>query len=109
MLGREGVTPEWESWPDACSPHARLVWRSRFPSILQKCIWYALTVDDMCQPLVGHVGGVGDKGVCCVVEPSAVVASYLTQVLPYHYVGKDPFLRTTQVLDQARKTARPWR
>ena len=34
-------------WVDVTSPHARMVWRSQFPSLLQKSIWYALTPGDI--------------------------------------------------------------
>ena len=47
VLGEPDTIPESESWTDVCSPHAGLVWRSKFPSILQKCVWYALTMDDL--------------------------------------------------------------
>ena len=60
-LGGPDVIPEWESWTDACSPHARLVWRSQFPSILQKCVWYALTIDDLVANFRSVLWGVGVK------------------------------------------------
>ena len=38
---------EWERWVDIASRHARLLWSSQFPSILQKNVWYAFTGDDV--------------------------------------------------------------
>ena len=60
-LGEPDVIPEWESWTDVCSPHARLVWRSQFPSILQKCVWYALTTNDLETNFRSVLWGVGVK------------------------------------------------
>ena len=32
---------EWEKWVDTSSPHAPMVWKIHFPSLLIKCVWYA--------------------------------------------------------------------
>ena len=53
-LDNLGDSPEWDAWMDYSSPHARLVWRSHLPSILQKCIWYALTSEDIKANLLLH-------------------------------------------------------
>ena len=60
MLG--AASPEWENWVDVASPHAKMVWRSQFPSLLQKCIWYALTPDDIGSHLRSLFRGLGVKG-----------------------------------------------
>ena len=57
-----GNSPEWDTWVDYSSPHARLVWRSQLPSILQKCVWYALTSQDIKANLPSVMWGVGIKG-----------------------------------------------
>ena len=36
------LSEEWCKWVDRHSPHCRLVWRSQFPGLLIKCLWYAL-------------------------------------------------------------------
>ena len=55
-------SPEWDTWVDYSSPHARLVGRSHFPCILQKCIWYAMTSEDIKANLRSVMWGVGIKG-----------------------------------------------
>ena len=55
-------SPEWDTWVDYSSPHARLVWRSHFPSVLHKCIRYALTLEDVRANLRSVMWGVGVKG-----------------------------------------------
>ena len=55
-------SPEWDTWVDYSSPHTRLVWRSHFQSILHKCIWYALTSEDIRANLRSVMWGVGIKG-----------------------------------------------
>ena len=45
-LSREGEV-ERDRWVDATFPHARLVWRSQCPSILQKCVWYTFAGKDI--------------------------------------------------------------
>ena len=68
-LRRKGVplllgcpSPEWENWVDISSPHARMVWRSQFPSLLQKSIWFALTPGNIRDDLRSLFWGVGIKG-----------------------------------------------
>ena len=61
VLGEPDTIPEWDSWKDLCSPHTRLVWRSQFPSILQKCVWCALTTDDLITNLRSVMWGLGVK------------------------------------------------
>ena len=60
-LGDPAETPEWCRWVDAHSPHARIVWRSHFPSILLKCIWHALGIDDVRHNLRSAMWGIGVK------------------------------------------------
>ena len=54
--------PEWSTWVDAFSPSARIVWRSHFPSLLRKCLWYALTTCHVKSNLRSVLWGVGVKG-----------------------------------------------
>ena len=54
--------PEWSTWVDVFSPSARIVWRSHFPSLLRKCLWYALTTDHVRSNLRSVLWGVGAKG-----------------------------------------------
>jgi len=68
-LTRKGISPslgytnpEWHRWVDASSPHARLAWRSQFPSLLHKCVWYALSISDVLTNLRSLLWGVGQKG-----------------------------------------------
>ena len=71
QLGRKGVTVvlaalssqvEWVKWVDVSSPHARLVWRSEFPSLLIKCIWYALSYFSVQLNVRSVMLGSGAKG-----------------------------------------------
>ena len=32
---------EWGKWVNTSSPHALMVWKSHFTSLLAKCVWYA--------------------------------------------------------------------
>ena len=57
MLG--SPSPEWDN--DVASPHARMVWRSQFLSLLQQSIWYTLTPGDIGDNLRSLFGGVGIK------------------------------------------------
>ena len=41
------VPNECHSWVDVASFNAKLVWRSFFPSLLQKCLWYATNGEDV--------------------------------------------------------------
>ena len=58
----EYTNPEWHRWVDASSPHARLVWRSQFPSLLHKCVWYALSISDVLADLRSLLWRIGQKG-----------------------------------------------
>ena len=68
-LTRKGVTLnlddplqfEWLRWVDGFSPHARVVWRSHFPSLLLKCLWYALNHEDVIKNFKSLMWGVGYK------------------------------------------------
>ena len=53
---------EWDTWVDVTSSHARLVWRSHFPSILIKCVWYALSPSDLINNFKSCMWCVGAKG-----------------------------------------------
>ena len=45
------------AWVGRVSPHARLVWRFQFPSLLHKCAWYELNADSFfCKRSVCDVG-----------------------------------------------------
>lgn len=57
----DGKVEEWERWVDVTSPHARLVWRSQFPDILQKCIRYTFTKQDILDNLQSVMVGVRRK------------------------------------------------
>ena len=50
------------TWVDSSSPHARIVWRSHFPSFVQKYLWYALTPNHVLGNLRPVLWGVGAKG-----------------------------------------------
>ena len=52
---------EWGSWVDRVSPHAKQVWKSQFPSLLLKCMWYALTTTDFVTNLRSVIWGMGAK------------------------------------------------
>ena len=54
--------PEWSTWVDVFSPSTRIVWRSHFPSLLRKCLWYALTSHHVRSNLRSVLWGVGVKG-----------------------------------------------
>ena len=41
-LNGDPLGEEWCKWVDCWSPHGRLVWRSQFPGLLIKCLWYAV-------------------------------------------------------------------
>ena len=68
-LTRKGVTLsleqpqlfEWHRWVDCFSPHARVVWRSHFHSLLLKSLWYALTHEDTIKNLKSLMWGIGYK------------------------------------------------
>ena len=53
---------EWEKWVDTSSPHAPMVWRSHFPSLLIKCVWYASNTECLRANLKSVLWGVGVKG-----------------------------------------------
>ena len=53
---------EWEKWVDTSSPHAPMVWRSHFPSLLIKCVWYASNTECLRANLRSVLWGVGVKG-----------------------------------------------
>ena len=70
VLQRKGVATnlydlppnvEWTRWVDAWSPHARLVWRSQLPSLLLKCLWYALSSFSIKGNLRSVPWGIGAK------------------------------------------------
>ena len=46
-LGPNEIPEECSRWVDVASTNSRLVWRSFFPSLLQKCLWYAMTGDNI--------------------------------------------------------------
>ena len=52
---------EWGSWVDKANPHAKQVWKSQFPSLLLKCMWYALTTTDFIINLRSVMWGMGAK------------------------------------------------
>ena len=60
MLG--SASPEWDNVVDVASPHARMVRRSQFPSLLQKSIWYVLAPGDIKDNLRSLFWGIGVKG-----------------------------------------------
>ena len=53
---------EWGTCVDRHSPHCRLVWRSQFPGLLHKCVWYALTHEGLQANMRSIMWGVGCKG-----------------------------------------------
>ena len=53
------VEPEWDAWVDVLLPHERTVWRSHFPSLLQTCLWHALTTMDIRDKIRSVMWGVG--------------------------------------------------
>ena len=59
--GLSSESPEWDRWIDLSSPNARLVWRSHFPALLRKSLWYALTPRDICLNLRSILWGIGVK------------------------------------------------
>ena len=54
--------PGWSTCADASSPCARIGWRSHFPSLLRKCLWYGSTWDQVRCNLTSVLWGVGAKG-----------------------------------------------
>ena len=52
---------EWNKWVNGFSPHARLVWRSHFPSLLPKSLRCALHYFDLLANLCSLMWGVGYK------------------------------------------------
>ena len=52
---------EWGTWADRQSPHCRLVWRSQFPGLLHKFLWYALTHEGLQANMRSLMWGVGCK------------------------------------------------
>ena len=62
-LGREIVSDgEWKRWVGITSPHARLVWRSHFPSLLLKSLWYASDTHNLLDNLKSLMVGMGLRG-----------------------------------------------
>ena len=57
----EGGPKEWDKWVDCFSPHSKLVWRSHFPSLLLKCVWYAGSEYDIICNMRFLMWGVGSK------------------------------------------------
>ena len=58
-----GDTPrEWESWVSASSPNARPLWNSHFAALLQKCLWYEISLHDIRLNLRSLMWGMGIKG-----------------------------------------------
>ena len=53
---------EWGTWVDRHSPHCRLVWRSQFPGLLHKCVWYALTHEALQANMRSIMWALGCKG-----------------------------------------------
>ena len=43
-LDADPLSMEWSKWASAGSLHVAIVWRSHFPALLNKCLWYSLTV-----------------------------------------------------------------
>ena len=56
------LTFEWATWVDPHSSHARLVWRSRFPGLLHKSVWYALDLASFTAQVCSVMWGVGYRG-----------------------------------------------
>mmetsp|Transcript_53028 Transcript_53028/g.94640 ORF Transcript_53028/g.94640 Transcript_53028/m.94640 type:complete len:338 (-) Transcript_53028:80-1093(-) len=52
---------EWDSWVSSVSPNGATVWSSQFIAILHKCLWYAVTVNDIQFNLRSLMWGVGCK------------------------------------------------
>ena len=50
---------EWEKWVDTSSPHAPMVWKSHFPSLLIKCVWYASDTECLRANLRSVLCGIG--------------------------------------------------
>ena len=50
---------EWSRWTDSCSPHAAMVWRSHFPALLGKCLWYSLSHSALVANVRSLLWGVG--------------------------------------------------
>ena len=50
---------EWTRWVHRFSPNARTVWRSQFPSIVLKSIWYALSMNDLRLNVPSLIWGMG--------------------------------------------------
>ena len=57
----EGGPKEWDRWVDVFSPHSRLVWKSHFPSLLLKCVWFAGSEYDIVCNMRSLMWGVGSK------------------------------------------------
>ena len=53
---------EWGTWVDWQIPHCCLVWRSQFPALLHKCVWYALTHEALQANMRSIMWGVGCEG-----------------------------------------------
>ena len=50
---------EWTRWVSRFSPNARTTWRSPFPSMVLKSIWYALSTDDLRLNIRSLIWGMG--------------------------------------------------
>ena len=51
-----------EDWDDKFFPHAPMVGKSHFPSLLIKCVWYASGKGCLCANVKSVMWGVGAKG-----------------------------------------------
>jgi hypothetical protein len=54
--------PEWLQWVHRESPHASKVWKSQFPSLIYKSIWYASTERDLLHNFRSLMTGIGQCG-----------------------------------------------
>ena len=53
---------EWTRWVHRLSPNARSVWRSQFPPLVLKSMWYSLSVRDICCDIRSLMWGMGYHG-----------------------------------------------
>ena len=61
-LNGDPLNEKWCKWVDRWSPHCRLVWRSQFPGLLIKCLWYALDTHSFRLNVRSVLWGIGCKG-----------------------------------------------
>ena len=60
-LGDPPGTLKWGAGVDVCCPRAKQVWKSQFPSLLLKCMWYSLTSGDFVANIRSVMWGMGAK------------------------------------------------